>query len=147
MTKVIKYLTTYVVWVADLVLALWLALLIRTAVTDLFILSYNGDVRMTNAFNFIDKAVLILLGLGWLIYMIVIEGHFRNNIDKEGHPQRLASVTGWTLVCVFVIDLILTWMQGIGSGTWLRWLTLAAELGIGLALLVIAKTRLTPKRN
>jgi hypothetical protein len=145
MSKVFKYLTTYIVWIVDLVLALWVVYLGRTTLQGLFVRFYTGDVRVSHAYNFIDKAFLILLGLGWLIFMIVIEGYFRTKIDDNRQPRRLASVTGWVLLVIFMVDLILAWAQGISAGSWMRWLALAAELGFGIALLVLAKTRFTPK--
>jgi hypothetical protein len=134
MNKGIKYLITYAVWIADLVLTLWLAYLCRTSLLGIFALSYTGNVAYANAVNFIDKAFIILLGLGWLVFMIMVEQYFRTGID--GNLQRLSSVTGWVLVCVFSVDLLLAWVQGMSSGNWLRWLILAIELGVGIVLLV-----------
>jgi hypothetical protein len=145
MNKGIKYLITYVVWIADLVLTLWFAYLCRTSLIGIFALFYTGNVAYANAVNFIDKVFIILLGLGWLVFMIMVEQYFRNGID--GNLQRLSSVTGWVLVCVFSVDLILAWIQGMGSGNWLRWLILAIELGVGIVLLVLAKTRFTSQSN
>jgi len=58
-------------------------------------------------------------------------------------PRRFATVTGALLLSIFVLDLILSWLQGGAGGNWLRWLILAAELGIGIALITTAKTRRT----
>jgi hypothetical protein len=147
MNKVVKFVTTYAVWVVDLGLALWLAYLCKTSLLGIFALFYTGDVAYANAVNFIDKTFSILLGLGWLIFMIMVEQYFRTGIEKDGQLQRLSSVTGWVLLCIFVIDLILAWIQDIGGGNWQRWLILAAELGIGIVLLVSAKTKFTSKSN
>lgn len=147
MNKVVKYVTTYFVWIADLVLALWFAYLCKTSLIGVFALFYTGNLAYANAVNFIDKVFTILLGLGWLVFMIMIEQYFRNGIEKDEHLQRLSRVTGWVLLCIFSIDLIFAWIQGIGGDNWLRWLLLGLELSVGTVLLVSAKTRFTSKSN
>jgi hypothetical protein len=79
--------------------------------------------------------------------MIIVEEYFRVGVQKGGLWTRFARVTGPLVLAVFGADLILCWLQGIGSYDWLRWLILAAELGVGIALLVWGKTRFTPKPN
>jgi len=148
MNKGIKYVLTYAVWIADLVLALWFIYLCRTSLLGTFALFYdNVNVAYANAVNFIDKAFTILLGIGWLIFMILAEHYFRNGIEKDGQIRRLSIVTGWLFLCVFIVDLILAWIQGIGVGNWLRWLMLVLELGVGMVLLVQAKPNIKSKSN
>jgi hypothetical protein len=140
MNKVVRYVFAYAGWIADLGLALWLAYLCKTTLLGIFALFYTGNLAYANAVNFIDKAFTVILGLGWLAFMIAIEEYFRTGIEKEAPQKRFASVTGPLLVSIFAVDLILAWVQGISGGSWLRWLILAAELGIGIALLVSVKS-------
>jgi hypothetical protein len=140
MNKVVQYIVAYGGWIADLGLALWLAYLCKTTLVGIFALFYTGNLAYANAVNFIDKAFTLLLGLSWLAFMIVTEAYFRTGLEKDAQQKRFASVTGPLLVSIFVVDLILAWIQGIGGGNWLRWLILAAELAIGIALLVFVKS-------
>lgn len=147
MNKVVRYVAAYVGWIANLGLALWFAYLCKTTLLGIFALFYTGNLAYENAVIFIDRAFTILLGLGWLVFMIATEDYFRTGIEKEAQQKRFASVTGPLLVCIFVVDLTLAWIQGFGSGNWLRWLILAAELGIGIVLVVSVKARFTSKSN
>ncbi|RPH59148.1 MAG: hypothetical protein EHM81_08740 [Chloroflexi bacterium] len=144
MNKVVRYVTAYFAWIANLVLALWLAYLCKMDFTNIAALFYKqGDWAYLKAVDFIDRAFTIALGLGWLVFMILVEAYFRAGAAKDDLPRRFASVTGPLMLVMFVVDLILFWTQGAGNAGWLRWLVLAAELGIGTALLVSAKTRFT----
>ena len=148
MTKIIKYMGAYGMWIADLVLALWLAYLCREGSVAVLALFYKeGNFAYLNASKFADRVFTIILGLSWLVFMIIIEAYFRAGVLKDDLLKRFAAVTGPVLLCIFSVDLILFWIQGVSAGAWLRWLILAAELGIGMALFVSAKTRFTSKFN
>ena len=148
MTRIIKYGSAYVMWIVDLALALWLAYLCKEGFVAILTLFYKeGNFAYLNASNFADRVFTIMLGLSWLIFMIIIEAYFRAGVLKDDLLKRFAAVTGPMLLCIFMVDLILFWIQGVSVRAWLRWLILAAELGIGMALLVSAKTRFTSKFN
>jgi len=148
MAKIIKYLGAYVMWVADLGLTLWLAYLGREALLDILALFYpQGNFAYVYAAKFADKAFAILLGISWLVFMIATEAYFRAGVSKGDLLKRSARVTGLVLLCIFIVDLILFWIQNGGNANWLRWLILAAELGIGIILVVSAKTRSISKFN
>ncbi len=89
--------------------------------------------------DFLDKAFIIILGLTWLALMVIIEEYFRNGVQKGDLFKRIARMTGPILLCIFVVDLLMFWLEGVRAGNWIRWLILAGELGIGLALLAYAK--------
>ena len=61
--------------------------------------------------------------------------------------KRFARVTGPILLCIFVADLILFWLQGIGYDDWLRWLILLAELIMGSVLVLYGRRRVRGKGN
>lgn len=125
-------------------LAFWLCYISRSAYLGIFALSYEKrGWSYGKLVGFLDKAFIIVLGVGWLIFMIIVEEYFRLGALKGDLLKRFARITGPVLVCTFVVDLILFWLQGIGSGNWLRWLILAGELGIGIVLLVFAKSTST----
>jgi hypothetical protein len=146
MTKALKYSLAYVLWILDLGLGLWLLIISRNAFLDILALSSKpGNLTYAHQVDFADKMFVITLGIGWLGLMIAIEHYYRTSALTGELLQRFARVTGLLLLCVFVADLILVWVHGVGNNTWLRWLILAAELGAGAALMVAVKRRVAPK--
>jgi len=141
MKKVTNSIIAYGMWFVDIALAFWLFYFSRTAYLGIFALFYKtGNSGYANMVSFLDKAFMIVLGLTWLTFMIIVEEYFRLGIQKGTLVNRFAKITGPVLLCIFVVDLIVFWLEGIGSGNWLRWLILAGELGIGIALVVFAKS-------
>ena len=146
MAKIIKYVGAYLMWIVDLGLSFWLFLMSRTVFLGLFALSYKGgNLVYAQRVDFADKIFSILLGLGWLVFMIIVEAYFRAGASRDDLLKRFASITGPLVLGIFGVDLILFWLQGVGGGGWLRQSVLAAELGIGIALLMLA--RFQPRAN
>ena len=146
MAKLIKYIGAYTLWIADLGLALWLILISRTVFLGIFAMSYKpGSLVYAQRVDFADKIFWLILGLGWLAFMVAVEAYFRAGALRDDLLKRFARVTGPVLLSIFGVDLILFWLQGVGGGNWLRWFILAAELGFGIALLVSARPQ--PKPN
>ena len=142
MTKIIKYTGAYVLWIVDLGLTFWLILISRSVFLDIFALFYKpGAWAYSRRVDLVDKIFLLMLGLGWLVFMIVVESYFRAGALDDDLFQRFARVTGPVLLGIFGVDLILFWLQGIGGGNWLRWLILATELGLGFVLLVSTRAQ------
>ena len=129
----------YGLWILNLVLTVWIFLNTRQVVNGILALFYEpGDLQYGHAVNLADKIISITLGLGWLAFSIVTEDYFRKGIDTTDLWKRGAKVTGLVLLCLFIVDLALFWLQGAPSTQWVRWLVLAAELGFGLILVVSA---------
>ena len=146
MAKIIKYVSAYLMWIVDLGLAFWLFMISRTVFLGIFALSYKGgQLVYAQRVDFADKVFSILLGLAWLIFMIVVEAYFRAGASGDDLLKRFAKVTGPVLLGIFGVDLILFWLQNVGGSGWLRSSVLAAELGIGIVLLMLA--RVQPKPN
>jgi hypothetical protein len=146
MAKIIKYAIAYLLWIADLGLALWLLFLSRIVLLDIFALFYKeGAWAYSRRVDFADKVFLVILGLGWLVFMIVVEAYFRAGALRDDLLKRFARVTGPVLLGIFSLDLILAWIQRVGEGDWLRWLILAAELGFGIFLFVSARPHSRPQ--
>jgi hypothetical protein len=142
MNKVIKYAIAYGMWIIDLGLAFWFAYMSRTVLLGLFALfSKQGEWEYAKAVNFTDRVSTVVLGLGWLAFSIVVEDYYRKGASEGNLLKRITRVTGPVLLGLFVVDLILFWLQGISSDNWLRWLILAGELGIGIALFVSGKKK------
>jgi hypothetical protein len=145
MTRIVKYLGAYVMWLVDLGLAFWLIFISRTVFLGIFALFYKtGEWVYSRRVDLADKVFVLILGLGWLVFMIVVESYFRAGALHHDLLQRFARVTAPVLLGIFGVDLILFWLQGVGGGDWLRWFILAAELGTGIALLVSARPQSKP---
>jgi hypothetical protein len=146
MAKIIKYVSAYLMWIVDLGLTFWLIFISRTVFLGIFALFYKeGEWVYSRRVDLADKVFVLILGLGWLVFMIVAEAYFRAGALRDDLFERFARVTGPVLLSIFAVDLILFWLQGVGGGDWLRWFLLAAELGLGIALLVSARPQ--PKPN
>jgi hypothetical protein len=142
MSKAFKYAVAYGMLLVDLGLSAWLFIMSRTVLRAFLALSYEpGVFRQLKRAQVIDQISTILLGLGWLAFFVLAEGYYRAGALEEGLVKRFARVTGPILLCVFVLDLILFWLQGIGGDDWLRWLILLAELIIGSALVIYGRKR------
>lgn len=145
MAKIIKYVGAYLMWIVDLGLSFWLFLMSRTVFLGLFALSYKGgQLVYAQRVDFADKVFSILLGLAWLVFMISVEAYFRAGASRDDLLKRFASITGPVVLGIFGVDLILFWLQGVGGGGWLRQFVLAAELGIGIVLLMLARFQSKP---
>ncbi len=145
MKKVPSYLLAYLLWIIDIGIALWLFFNLRTLLLHIFTLFFDPtNLHNAQVMNVTDRAIVVLLGLGWLVFMIVVEEYFRLGASKGDVFRRIARVTGPLLLATFIVDLLLIWFTGTGGISTLRWLTLAVELGAGLGLLVLARTRLSP---
>jgi hypothetical protein len=146
MAKIIKYVSAYLMWIVDLGLTFWLIFISRTVFLGIFALFYKeGEWVYSRRVDLADKVFVLILGLGWLVFMIVAEAYFRAGALRDDLFERFARVTGPVLLGIFGVDLILFWLQGVGGGDWLRWFILAAELGIGIALLMSSRPQ--PKPN
>lgn len=150
MAKLIKIAGAYILWIIDLGLSFWLVVISRTVFLGLFAISYSGaqssyaKVIYAHRVDFADKMFAIVLGLGWLVFMIATEAYLRAGILRDDLFKRFARVTGPVLLAIFIVDLSLLWLQGAGGGDWLRWFMLVAELGLGITLLRLAAPRSTP---
>lgn len=146
--KVFKYAVAYGMLLVDLGLSAWLFIMIRTVLLAFLALSYDpGVFRHLKRAQVIDQTSAVLLGLGWLALFVFAEGYYRTGALREGLTKRFARVTGPILLCVFVVDLILSRLQGVGGGDWLRWLVLLAELIVGSALVVYDRKRARGKSD
>jgi hypothetical protein len=144
MRKAIKYLIAYTMWIANMLLSIWFVYLTRTSVLSIMALFYQqGDFQYTKLVNLVDRVLVIVLGLGWLVFTIITEEYFRSGALKENLPKRFARVAGPLILCIFIVDLSLFWVQGVGE--WMRWLILAIELVAGLALVVYSKKHIINK--
>jgi hypothetical protein len=146
MKKAINYVLAYLLWVFDLGLALLLFFRSRTLILDLLIVFGDpNNWQYAQIISMIDRFLVVILGLAWLVFMIGVEESFRTGAPGGELFNRFAKITAPILFALFAVDLILVPLQGITSRNWLQWLALAVELGAGTGLLVFYKTRFTSK--
>jgi hypothetical protein len=146
MKKVLNYILYIIFWIFDIGLALLLFFRARTLILDLLILF--GDPtnwHYTQVISMIDRFLVVILGIGWLVFMIVVEEYFRTGLPGGTLLKRFAKVTAPLLLILFAIDLLLVFVQGVDKAGWLQWLALLVELGAGIVLLMFYKNRFTPK--
>lgn len=147
MSKVFKYAVAYGMLLVDLALSAWLLIMSRTVLLAFLALSYEpGVFRHLKRAQVIDQVSTVLLGLGWLALFVFAESYYRAGALEQGLVKRFARVTGPILLCIFVVDLVLFWVQGIGDD-WLRWLILLAELMVGSVLVVYGRKRAREKND
>jgi len=141
MKKAFNYILAYVLWIFDLGLALLLFYLGRELYLALFITF--GDPtnwHYRQIINTVDRFLVVILGIGWLVFMIVIEEYFRTGVPGGALLKRFAKITAPILLILFAIYLPLILIQGVDNSSWLQWLALAGVLGAGIGLLFFYKS-------
>ena len=146
MKKAINYVLAYIFWVFDFCLALLLFFRFRTLILDLLLtLGDPTNWAYTQRINAIDRFLVVVLGIGWLVFMIVVEEYFRTGVPQGLLLKRFARITAPVLLILFANDLLLVIVQGISKTGWLQWLALVVELGAGIGLLAYNRTQLPSK--
>lgn len=129
-------------WFIDLGLATWLLFIARTALLVVPALIFNpGNFQYPKRAEVADKVFVILLGIGWLTFMIITQEYYSSGIKKGDLAKRFARITGPLLLCIFFVDSILFWIQGYAANNWLRLLIIIAELVVGLILVIYARKK------
>lgn len=90
-------LLAYLLWLANAALALVTAAQIRAAIAMLGIPLHWGPYT----FTLVDEVLLILLGLGWLIWVLIMESRYRRAAGR-GKPALLRSVVRTTALLLAV---------------------------------------------
>jgi hypothetical protein len=148
MGKVANQILAYVFWIADLLLAFWLAFLSRNVLLEILAHFYQkGSWSYPRWVVVIDRFYTLIIGLSWLVFMIIVEQYILAGPKKGDLLKRFARITGPMLLAIFAVDLIQVWLLGISSNGWLRWLILGVELTIGLGMYVYYKSRVPSKTN
>jgi membrane protease YdiL (CAAX protease family) len=137
--RVFQYVIAYGMWFVNLGLATWLLYISRFVLLVVPALLFNPeDYSYPKRAETLDKIFTLLLGIGWLAFMVITEEYFRAGVLKGNLTKRVTRVTGLVLLCVFVVDSILFGLQGF-AGNGLRWLMLAVELAIGFVLVAYSR--------
>jgi hypothetical protein len=140
-TRWLNYVLFYLLWTVLIALGFWFLILSRE--TFLTAAAYYAGDSFTRGWQtrFFDKAFFLLVGLGVLVFIYATEGYLRAGIEKRDMLRRFFKTSGWVLLAIFVMDLILMVLQQFAGGAWLRWVVLVAELGLGAGLTWIGRRK------
>lgn len=148
MKKVTDQILANGMWIVNIALAFWLAFLSRNVLLEVLAHFYpEGSWSYPRWVVVIDRFYTLLVGLAWLVFMIVVQHYIIGGLKKGNLLKRIARVTGLVLLALFVVDLALFWLQGIGGSNWSRWLILAGELIVGAAMYIYYKSPEQPKTS
>ena len=136
------YVLFYLLWTVLIALGFWFLILSReTFLTAAAYYAGDSFVRGWQT-RFYDKVFFLFVGIAVLVFIYATEGYLRAGIEKHDMLRRFFETSGWVLLAIFVMDLILLFLQQFAGGTWLRWVVLVAELGLGIGLSWMGRRRL-----
>jgi len=134
--KFYKYILAYFLWIVTLCLGFWFIYISYSAVQALL-----GSLFIKNSFprlwqaEFINDVYIVIAGLAWLIVFVLGEEYFRTSIEKQNTIKRFTKIAGPEIILIFLSDFSLTLTRGIGNTSWVHWVILAIEIGLGVFLL------------
>lgn len=137
----------YLLWMLLVALGFWFLILSR----EVFLTAaayYAGDsVTRGWQIRFYDKIFFLFVGLLLLVFIYVTENYLRAGIEKHVVLRRFAKVTGWVLLVIGGTDVLLLFLQQFVGATLLRWVVIAAEVGLGVGLSWIGRRPATPSQG
>ena len=135
------YVLFYLLWTVLIALGFWFLILSReTFLTAAAYYAGDSFVRGWQT-RFYDKVFFLFVGIAVLVFIYATEGYLRAGIEKHDMLRRFFKTSGWVLLAIFVMDLILLFLQQFAGGAWLRWVVLVAELGLGIGLSWMGRRR------
>jgi hypothetical protein len=132
---IFQYAVYFVSWVFSWLIFAYFLVIGRTVLMSI-LRSYwvQGRFNRDYAMNFIDRMYVLILGIAWVIFMLVVESYFRHGIKKNVLYQRIGKVLGPELLAIVLIDLLMIALTGVTTQPWSRWLLILLELFAGLGL-------------
>jgi len=140
-TRWLEYVWFYLLWTVLIAMGFWFLILSRE--TFLTGAAYYAGDSFTRGWQtrFFDKVFFLSAGIAVLVYFYATEGYLRAGIEKHDMLRRFSKTSGWMLLVIFVTDFILLALQQFAGGVWLRWIVLATELSLGVALSWLGRRR------
>ncbi len=146
MRNFFKIILAYCLWFVDLVLAAWLVFIARTALFAVPALFFHpGTIVYPKRAEVMDTVFTLLLGMGWLAFIIISLEYYQPGAHKGNLIKRFARITGPLVLCIFIVDSILFLLQGIYADNWFRLLIISVELVVGIILVVYSRKNATNK--
>ena len=88
----------------------------------------------------VDRFLIIILGVAWLVFMIVSEEKFRKASGNGTLIKIFARITGPLILVILLMDLILAYLQAFQL-PWSAWLVMFIELVLGIGLTWLGKKK------
>ncbi len=132
--KVILVIFYILAWVADMLLAGWLVLdriYYRAFRGTLSVLFGEENIVVQWQIRAADRFIAVILGIGWLVFMIVLEESFRKAMSDGTLLRKFIRVTAVLLLIILAADLVMAYVQGFQL-PWSVWLVMALELIFGV---------------
>ena len=146
MRNIFKDILAYCLWFVDLVLAGWLVFIARTALFAVPALFFHpGTLMYPKRAEVMDTVFTLLLGMGWFAFIVITLEYYQPGEDKGSLIKRFAALTGPLVLCIFMVDSILFFLQGIYANNWFRLLIISVELVVGIILVIYSRKNATIK--
>ncbi|MBN1304935.1 MAG: hypothetical protein JXA13_10910 [Anaerolineales bacterium] len=141
MRKISKKILAYSMWVVDLLLAAWLLIISRWALVAFVtpIIIDPTHFLFPKRAEVMDAVYLLLLGIGWVAFMIFSQKYYSVGARKGNLFKRFARITGLLFLCIFIVDSTFFYLQGFTTDSWVRWLIIFVELVLGIILILYGR--------
>ena len=109
MLLVLRYVACYAVWLVLAALSLWLMLQLRINLIDTVIFFGWGPWVL----GALDKFGILLLGVGWLIFVLFAEHYLRTGVEQARLFPRTARMTIWVagmLTLSYGLQFLMAWL-------------------------------------
>ncbi len=90
---VLRYVACYALWLVLAALSLWLMLQLRINLIDAVVFFDWGPWVL----GALDKFGILLLGLGWLVFVLFAEHYLRAGVEQQRLFPRTARVAVWVV--------------------------------------------------
>lgn len=92
---------TYSLWLVSAALSFWVMIWLRNVILiDLSIIIFRGNPW---AFRAVDKFGIVILGLGWLIFVIATESYFRRLLEGRLSARSVAKLFGVEALILIIV--------------------------------------------
>ena len=134
------YISAYFFWAVSLALLTWFLILARNTLPAWVEVAISNNPTLARQLAVIlDKVLILVGGIGWLVFLIVIEQYFRKGIARGKLWVRIARVLGILLILIFLVDGSQVLLSQILITMWTNWLILLLELALGVGLIYLSR--------
>lgn len=141
----LSHILVYLLWTLLVALGFWFLILSREVFLSAAAYYVGDSVTRGWQIRFYDKIFFLFVGLLLLIFIYVVENYLREGIEKHTILRRFAKIAGWVLLLIAAADVLLLFLQGlVGAGS-LRWVVIAAEVGLGVGFSWIGRRATAPR--
>jgi hypothetical protein len=131
----------FVMWAVVIALGIWVLLVGHTAFLGFVATRVDHDSTSGYwQYAALERFFIVGVGLAWLVVVTLSEPYIRHGVHRGHLLRRFARIVGPGLLLLFAADVSLLLLQGMPPGVWMRWLLLSGELGLGVALMLAARS-------